>query len=135
MSPRSDHSGKMPPVPSSPLPFSASVSAGGFVFVSGQASVDATGQIVNDTFEGEMRRSIANVVAILRIRGMTLKDVVQVRSYVGRQEDLAEYNRIYRELFSSPYPARTTIIGVLGSLLKYEIDVTAYPGGPDPTPK
>jgi 2-iminobutanoate/2-iminopropanoate deaminase len=131
MSNLSNHSEKTPSDPSSPLPFSASVSAGGFVFVSGQASVDANGQIVNDTFEGEMRRSIANVVAILRARGMTLRDVVQVRSYVGRQEDLAEYNRIYREIFTAPYPARTTIIGVLGSLLKFEIDVTAYPGGPE----
>jgi 2-iminobutanoate/2-iminopropanoate deaminase len=135
MSNLANHSEKIPAVPSSPLPFSASVSAGGFVFVSGQASVDSKGQIVNDTFEGEMRRSIANVVAILRARGMTLRDVVQVRSYVGRQEDLAEYNRIYREVFTAPYPARTTIIGVLGSLLKFEIDVTAYPGGPDKAAK
>jgi 2-iminobutanoate/2-iminopropanoate deaminase len=113
------------------LPFSDSVSADGFVFVSGQASVDGDRRIVNDTFEGEMRRSLENVSAILKSRGMTLRDVVQVRSYLGRQDDLADYNRIYREYFSPPYPARTTLIGVLGSLLKFEIDVTAYAGGPD----
>lgn len=121
-----------PPVPRTPLPFSTCVKAGGFVFVSGQASVDSAGKIVPDTFEDEMRRSMANVAAILESARLTLKDVVQVRSYVGRQEDLAEYNRIYREYFSEPFPARTTIIGVLGTLLKFEIDVTAYPGGPVP---
>jgi 2-iminobutanoate/2-iminopropanoate deaminase len=123
-----------PPVPRSPLPFSPFVRAGGFVFVSGQASVDGEGQIVNDTFEGEMRRSMDNVSAILRANGMSLRDVVQVRCYLGRQEDLVEYNRLYREFFSPPFPARTTLAGVLGTLLKFEIDVTARLGGPEQTP-
>ena len=120
----------MQQIPTSHLPFSPFVRVGGFVFVSGQASVDATGKIVDDTFEGEMRRSMENVKAVLAGAGLTLGDVCQVRSYVGRQDDLAEYNRIYREYFTGPYPARTTLIGCLGTLLKFEIDVTAYaPGG------
>jgi 2-iminobutanoate/2-iminopropanoate deaminase len=114
--------------PGSRSPFSLAVRAGGFVFVSGQASVDEKGQIVIGTFEGEMRRSLDHVIRILAIEGLTLADVVQARSYVGRQEDIAEYNRIYREYFPEPYPARTTIVGCLGTMLKFEIDVTAYAG-------
>jgi len=113
-------------VPTSPLPFSPAIRAGNFVFVSGQASVDANGSIVNDTFEAEMRRSFINVEAILHAAGLGLQNVIQVRSYVAQQSDLAEYNRIYRELFSAPYPARTTLIGCLGTLLKFEVDVVAY---------
>lgn len=113
-------------VPSSHLPFSPAIRAGEFVFVSGQASVDRTGRIVTDTFEGEMRRSMENVRAVLAGSGLSLRDVVQVRAYVGRQEDLAEYNRLYRDYFSEPFPARSTLIGCLGTLLKFEIDVTAY---------
>lgn len=112
-------------IPTSPLPFSPAVQAGDFVFVSGQASVDMEGKIVTDTFENECRRSFENVQRILKASGLTFKDVVQVRNYVGRQEDLAEFNRIYAEFFSEPYPARTTLIGCLGSLLKFEVDVTA----------
>jgi 2-iminobutanoate/2-iminopropanoate deaminase len=41
---------------------------------------------------------------------------------------LPEYNKIYREYFSEPYPARSTLMGVLGTLLKYEIDVVAWRG-------
>jgi 2-iminobutanoate/2-iminopropanoate deaminase len=115
----------MQPIPTSPLPFSPFVRAGGFVFVSGQASVDVTGKIVNDSFEGEMRRSMENAKAVLAGAGLTLNDVVQVRSYVGRQEDLAEYNRIYRDYFTEPFPARTTLMGCLGTLLKFEVDVVA----------
>jgi 2-iminobutanoate/2-iminopropanoate deaminase len=117
-------------VPRSSLPFSPAVRAGAFVLVSGQASVDGAGRIVVDSFEGEMRRSIANVSAILASVGMALKDVVQVRSYLGREEDLAEYNRIYREYFKEPLPARTTLLGVLGKGLKFELDAMACPGGP-----
>jgi 2-iminobutanoate/2-iminopropanoate deaminase len=109
-----------------PLPYSPAVRVGDFTFVSGQASVDAQGKIVNDTFAGEMRRSIANVEAVLKAAGLGLRHIVQVRSYVAQQTDLTEYNRIYAELFSEPYPARTTLIGCLGALLKFEIDVVAY---------
>ena len=112
-------------VPTSSLPFSPGIRAGGFVFVSGQASVDDTGAIVNDTFAGEFARSIANVRKVLAGAGLTLADVVQVRSYVDSPADLSEYNRLYREVFAAPYPARTTIVNCLGGALKYEIDVVA----------
>ncbi|WP_121357244.1 RidA family protein [Flavisolibacter nicotianae] len=113
-------------MPDSHLPFSPAVEAGPFIFISGQASVDKNGKIVNDSFENECRRSFENVHSILQATGLDFSDVVQVRNYVGRQEDLQRFNEIYREFFSEPYPARTTLIGCLGTLLKFEVDVVAY---------
>ena len=113
-------------IPSSPLPFSAAVQAGDFLFVSGQASVDMNGKIIEDSFENECRRSFENVKRILHSRGLDFRDVVQVRNYVGKQDDLAAFNTIYKEFFSEPFPARTTIMGCLGTLLKFEVDVVAY---------
>jgi 2-iminobutanoate/2-iminopropanoate deaminase len=115
-----------PSIPRSSLPFSPAIQAGDFVFVSGQASVDKSGNIIKGTFEEECRRSFENVKVILAAAGLTLKDVVQVRNYVSSQEYLAAFNQIYREYFSEPYPARTTIMGCLGDLLKFEVDVIAY---------
>ena len=112
-------------VPSSFLPFSPAVQTNDYVFISGQASVDGEGNIVNDTFEGECRRSFENLGRILEAAGLGFEDVVQVRNYVGRQEDLAEFNRIYKEFFCAPFPARTTLIGCLGDLLKFEVDAVA----------
>jgi 2-iminobutanoate/2-iminopropanoate deaminase len=109
-----------------PLPFSPAVAAGAYVFVSGQASVDAAGAIVLDDFAGEMRRSFDNLIASLGAAGLGLSDVVQVRSYVAQESDLAEYNRLYAEFFRPPYPARTTLIGCLGTLLKFEVDAIAH---------
>ena len=112
-------------IASSPLPFSPAVEAENFIFVSGQASVDKDGKIINGTFENECRRSFENVRAILLACGLSFQNVVQVRNYVGRQEDLVEFNRIYKEYFTEPYPARTTLIGCLGDILKFEVDVVA----------
>lgn len=110
---------------SSHLPFSAAVEANGFVYVSGQASVDATGQIVSGDFEQEMRRSMSNVQQILAATGLDLGDVVRVTSYVHDPAHLPQYNSLYREYFSAPFPARTTITSCLSAALKFEIDVIA----------
>jgi len=117
-----------PGVPSGPLPFSPALKAGDFVFVSGQASVDDAGKIVVDTFEGEFHRSMRNVQKILEAAGLGFQDVVQVRAYVDDPQDLTEYNRLYRDYFGSPPPARTTLVNCLGGVIKFEIDVTAYAG-------
>ncbi len=115
-------------VPTTHLPFSPAIKAGGFIFVSGQASVDQrTGQIISGTFENEFRRSMENVHRILAAAGAELKHVVQVRSYVKDAKDLPEYNTLYRDYFTEPFPARTTITNCLGKVL-FEIDVVAYVG-------
>jgi 2-iminobutanoate/2-iminopropanoate deaminase len=113
----------------SPLPFSPAVRAGGFVFVSGMASADENGAIVHDTFENEARRTYRNLAAALTAAGAAFADVVQVRCYLDSKDDWDAHNRIYREFFSSPYPARTTLVGCLGGLVKYEVDAIAYVGG------
>ena len=109
------------------LPFSPAFVAGDLMFVSGQASVDSeTGVIIPGTFEEEMRRSIENLRAILEAAGLTLDNVINVKSYLASEEDGALYNKIYPEYFSEPRPSRSTISGVLGTKLKFELDCVAY---------
>jgi 2-iminobutanoate/2-iminopropanoate deaminase len=115
----------LPDTPVSHLPFSPVVVVGDVVFISGQASVDETGKIVSDTFEGEFRRSIENVRRVLAAAGCDLSHVVQTRNYVRDNDDLPLYNRLYAEVFAKPFPARTTIVNCLGPQLKYEIEVVA----------
>lgn len=110
---------------SSHLPFSAAVESNGFVFVSGQASVDRTGAIVSGTFEEEMRRSMQNVIDVLASAGLTLENVVRVTSYVHDIADVPLYNRLYLDYFTRPFPARTTITSCLSPALKFEVDVIA----------
>jgi 2-iminobutanoate/2-iminopropanoate deaminase len=112
----------------SPLPFSPAVRAGGFVFVSGMASVDENGNIIHDTFENEARRTYRNLADVLAAASLTFADVVQVRCYLQDKTNWDTHNRIYREFFAEPYPARTTLVGCLGDLVKYEVDLIAYAG-------
>src|SRR5438128_857803 len=90
------------------LPFSHAARIGNLIFVSGQASVDLeTGDIISASFAGEMERSIGNLRLILEKAGASWKDIVKVGCYVRRDEDLAEYNQLYRRFFFEPFPART----------------------------
>jgi 2-iminobutanoate/2-iminopropanoate deaminase len=114
-----------PGTPKSHLPFSPAVRVGSLIFVSGQASVDATGQIVVDSFEGEMRRSMENLAKILATAGSDMAHVIQTRNYVRDVERLPEFNALYREFFSAPYPARTTLTSCLSPALQYEIEAVA----------
>jgi len=119
---------RLPDTPVSHLPFSPAVQVGNMVFVSGQASVDATGKIVSDTFEGEFRRSVENLRKVLQSAGADLADVVQTRNYVRDADDVPLFNRLYKEYFSAPYPARTTITGCLSPALRFELECIAVTG-------
>lgn len=112
----------------SPLPFSPGIRAGGFVFVSGMASADENGRLIPDTFDNEARRTYENLGRVLAAAGLDFSRVVQVRCYLSSKDDWDAHNRIYREYFSEPFPARTTLIGCLGDLVKYEVDAIAYAG-------
>jgi 2-iminobutanoate/2-iminopropanoate deaminase len=121
------HYPRNPDTPVSHLPFSPAVRVGDLIFVSGQASVDATGKIVGDTFDGEFRRSVENLRKVLEAAGSDLAHVVQTRNYVRDPANVARYNELYREYFPAPYPARTTITNCLPPSLHYEIEAIAVP--------
>lgn len=119
----------LPDTPVSHLPFSPVVVVGNLVLISGQASVDETGKIIGDSFEGEFRRSIENVRRVLAAAGCDLSHVVQTRNYIRDNDDLPLYNRLYTEVFAKPYPARTTIVNCLPPQLRYEVEVVAVKPG------
>lgn len=114
-------------VPHSHLPFSPAVIVGDFIMVSGQASVDETGQYVEDSFSGEFDRSMGNVRRILEAAGASMANIVQVRAYLGDMAYRDEFNAQYPQYFTAPFPARTTI-GCDMNGLKFEVDVVAYIG-------
>ena len=113
-----------PDISTSPLPFSPATKVGNLIFVSGQASTNEKGEIVSDTFENEFRRTMDNLRRILRACGSDFDKVARVNAYVKNASDVPLYNQLYREYFTPPFPARTTITNCLGKVL-FEIDVVA----------
>jgi 2-iminobutanoate/2-iminopropanoate deaminase len=112
--------------PQFPLPFSHAIHAGDFVYVSGQVGVDpATNQVAGPTIEEQTRQCLRNIEIILEKTGLTLDHVIKANAFVSHGHDFPGYNKTYAEVFTPPYPARTSAPVDLGAYL-VEIDVIAY---------
>ena len=111
-------------------PYSHAVSAGGFVYVSGQAALDPeTSKPINGTVEDETHRTIRNIKAILEASGVGLDDVIKCSVFLSDIRDFGAMNAVYAEYFGRAKPARTTVQATLPAAgLKVEIDCVAFIG-------
>jgi 2-aminomuconate deaminase len=93
--------------------------AGDFLLVSGTSSrrpdntiagadVDAMGTTRLDIRE-QTRAVIENIRDILATADATLKDVVEITTYLVNMNDFGGYNEVYGEFFDYNGPARTTV--------------------------
>ncbi|CAM3105816.1 Rid family detoxifying hydrolase [Saccharomonospora xinjiangensis] len=106
--------------------YSQAVRKGNIVQVAGQVGIDAaTGEIADGGVAGQTRQVFANLRAVLRAAGADLDDVVMMRAYLTDTAHFAEFNAVYNELVSEPYPARTTVYVGLPARLLVEIDALA----------
>ncbi|WP_262249625.1 RidA family protein [Parapedobacter soli] len=106
--------------------FSDGLVVDGFLFVSGQASVDFhTSRFVLGSIEEETERTLENIKAIVEAAGATMGDVVKCTAHLSDIEDFDRYNAVYERYFPGIKPARTTVQSVLGKGIKVEIDCIA----------
>lgn len=113
---------------------------GDFIFVSGTSSRRADNTIAGVDIIDEMgtkkmnayiqtKEVLQNIDNNLKAVGASLKDVVDVSSFLVNMNDFADYNKAYAEFFNKETgPARTTV--AVHQLphpdLVVEIKVTAY---------
>lgn len=91
-------------------PYSHAVRAGGFLFVSGLGPVDpAAGSVMHGTIEEQTRRTLDNLMVLLKSAGKTAADVVKTTVYLLDMNDFAAMNAVYASYFPENPPARTTI--------------------------
>lgn len=91
-------------------PYSQAVRSGRQVFLSGQIPLDpATGQLVAGDIAAQTRRVFDNIKAVCAAAGGSLDDIVRVGIYLTDLGDFAAVNAVMAEVFSAPYPARSTI--------------------------
>ena len=103
--------------------YSDGVIVDGFLFVSGQASVDfKTSKFILGTIEEETTNTLNNIKAIIEAAGGTMDDVVKCTSHLADIKDFDAYNVVYATFFTGIKPARTTVQSVLAENLKVEID-------------
>ena len=103
--------------------YSDGVMVDGFLFVSGQASVDfKTSAFVLGTIEEETIRTLDNINAIIQAAGATMDDIVKCTVHLSDITYFDGYNKIYAGYFTGLKPARTTVQSVLAENIKIEID-------------
>lgn len=90
-------------------PYSAGISVGDYVFLSGQLGIiPETGKFA-EGIEAQTTQAIDNIEALLKESGLDLRYVVKTTVYLADMNDFAKVNEIYGKRFSDPYPARSCV--------------------------
>lgn len=105
--------------------YSQGLAANGIVALAGQVGKDpATGELASG-IEGQVEQSIRNLQAVLKAAGADLDAVVKTTCFVADIADFDAFDTIYRQLFSEPYPARSTVAVGLKAGVLFEIEAWA----------
>ncbi len=92
---------------------------GDFVFVSGTSSrrqdnthvgaeIDLEGNRILD-IKKQTKAVIENIASILEAENLTLKDIVDVTTFLVNMKDFEGYNQVYANFFDYNGPTRTTV--------------------------
>ncbi len=99
-----------PRAPAAIGPYSQAVTAGGFVFCSGQVALDPTTQtFAGGTVEEQTRRVLENLGQVLEAAGSGLERVVKTTVFVADMNDFTKVNEVYAGFFDTAPPARATV--------------------------
>jgi 2-iminobutanoate/2-iminopropanoate deaminase len=115
------------PAPFQGAPYSQAIRANGFVFVSGQLSLEPDhAEIVGDSIQEQTEKVFDNLQAILDEAGSGLDRIVKTTVYLIDLDEFAGMNEVYARRVGEPFPARATIeISNLPSGAKVEIEAIA----------
>lgn len=80
------------------------------VFLAGQIAIDpATNELINGDLTDQTVRALENLRHVLEEAGASLGDVVKTTTYLIDLSQVNDFNKVYAEFFSEPYPPRTVI--------------------------
>ncbi|AHF16197.1 RidA family protein [Niabella soli] len=106
--------------------YSDGVMVDGFLFVSGQASVDfKTSKFILGAVEEETHRTLQNIKAIVEAAGGTMEQIVKCTVHLQDINEFDRYNKVYSQYFPGIKPARTTVESKLAEGIRVEIDCIA----------
>jgi 2-iminobutanoate/2-iminopropanoate deaminase len=91
-------------------PYSQAVRAGALLFCSGQIALDpVTGEIAAKDVEGQTKRVLENLKAVLEAGGATFDSVVKTTIFLKSMGDFPRVNEVYGTCFKGTPPARSTV--------------------------
>lgn len=95
------------------------------VATAGQVGTDPVTGALPDDFEDEVRQALANLRAVLEAAGSDMSSVLKTTCFLTDITTFATFDRIYREHFADPLPARSTVGIQLAGPLRFEIEALA----------
>jgi 2-iminobutanoate/2-iminopropanoate deaminase len=115
------------PAPFQGAPYSQAIRANGFVFVSGQLSLEPDHEeIVGNSIQEQTEKIFDNLQAILEEAGSGLDRIVKTTVFLADLDEFQGMNEVYARRVGQPPPARSTVeVAKLPSGAKLEIEVVA----------
>ena len=108
--------------------YSQAVSAGGFLYTSGQIGINpASGKIVASDTKSQSLQVLHNIAAILSAKNLSLVNIVKLTVYLKDLNDFSDLNEAFKEFFGATnFPARSTVeVAGLPLGARVEIDCVA----------
>lgn len=109
-------------------PYSQAISAGNFVFVSGQVAINpGTGELILDDIKTETKQVMENIKSILIEAGIDFSNIVKTSIFLKDMQSFSQVNEVYGTYFKDHFPARETVqVAGLPKNVNVEISVTAF---------
>ena len=88
--------------------YSQAVSAGGFLYTSGQVGINpSSGEIESKDVKLQCIQVLKNILAILEARNLSLVNIVKLNVFLKDLNDFGDLNDTFKEFFGDTnYPAR-----------------------------
>ena len=91
-------------------PYSQAVRSNGFLFISGQVSLEPrSNEFVPGDIRQQTEKVMENIKGILEASGVNLNHVVKTTVFLKDMSDFATMNEVYAKSFAAAPPARSTV--------------------------
>lgn len=105
--------------------YSRAVVQGNFVFISGTAGY-IKDEVDAEDAAAQTRKAIEIIAGALAEADATLADIVSLRVFAARREDIMTISKVLGETFGEIRPTNTTVVcGFVNDEIKVEIEVVA----------
>lgn len=108
-------------------PYSQAVKEKNFVFLSGQLGIDPElREFAGESTAEQAEQALLNISKVLEAAGSGLDKVIKTTVFLKNIKDFSDFNEVYKEFFSEPFPARSCVqVAALPMDAKVEIEVIA----------
>ena len=89
--------------------YSQAIEVGNTIYLSGQIPLDPKTMKLVEGNENQIRQVFKNIQAVCESSEVSLNEIVKLNVYLSDLSVFSLVNKVMKELFSEPYPARAAI--------------------------